>query len=64
MRLHLYLMTDAKSYGKEKSDPAVRASILESILLELKDDGRIAERIDLRFDRPAVREQFTNPQGR
>lgn len=50
--------------GKEKSDPAVRASILESILLELKDDGRIAERIDLRFDRPAVREQFTNPQGR
>jgi hypothetical protein len=57
-------MTDAKSYGKEKSDPAVRASILESILLELKDDGRIAERIDLRFDRPAVREQFTNPQGR
>ncbi|MGE5578533.1 MAG: cell division protein FtsQ/DivIB [Bacillota bacterium] len=50
--------------GKERSDPAARASMLESILLELKREGRIAERIDLRFDRPAVKEQFTDPQGR
>lgn len=50
--------------GKERSDPGARAAVLESILDELKAEGRIAERIDLRFDRPAVKEQFTSTQGR
>lgn len=50
--------------GKEKSDSAARAAMLESILGELKAEGRIAERIDLRFDRPAVKEQFTSTEGR
>lgn len=50
--------------GKERNDPAARASMLESILMELRNEGRIAERIDLRFDRPAVRYQFTDSQGR
>lgn len=50
--------------GKERNDPATRTAMLESILDELKADGRIAERIDLRFDRPAVKEQFTSTEGR
>jgi hypothetical protein len=37
--------------------------MLESILQQLALEGRIAERIDLRFERPAVKDQFTQPKG-
>ncbi|MEX0974080.1 MAG: FtsQ-type POTRA domain-containing protein [Bacillota bacterium] len=50
--------------GKERNDPAARASLLESILEELAREGRIAERIDLRFDKPAVKDQFVKTPGR
>ncbi len=44
--------------GKERNDLSSITSILESILSGLVEEGRIAERIDLRFDKPAVKEQF------
>ncbi len=50
--------------GKERNDPPARTAMLESILEGLKAEGRIAERIDLRFDRPAVKEQFKSTEGR
>lgn len=48
--------------GKERPDPEARAALLESILEDLAKGGRIAERIDLRFDKPAVKDFVQTPK--
>lgn len=50
--------------GKERNDPQTRASLLESILEELAKGGKIAEHIDLRFDKPAVKYRFAETPKR
>lgn len=50
--------------GKERQDPQARASLLESILEDLAKGGRMAEHIDLRYDKPAVKEQFVQTPKR
>lgn len=45
--------------GRERSNPEELSRLLESILQELTEGGRIAEHVDLRFDKPAVKEQFS-----
>lgn len=50
--------------GKERNDPENLSSLLESILEELAKGGRIAERIDLRYEKPAVKEQFVSTPKR
>jgi cell division protein FtsQ len=50
--------------GKERNDLETATSFLESILDERAKEGKIAERIDLRFEKPAVKEQFQKtPKG-
>lgn len=41
--------------GEEKTDYATTLALLESILNELEEEGKIAEYIDLRFDKQAVK---------
>lgn len=46
--------------GKETGDVARKAATLDSVLEDLASEGRIAEHIDMRFDKVAIKLQFTD----
>lgn len=48
--------------GKERPDPETKTALLESILNDLAEGGRIAEHIDLRYDKPAVKDFVQTPK--
>lgn len=50
--------------GEEKADAAPPAALLESILQDLSKQGKVASRIDLRFEKPVVKEQFQKTSER
>ena len=50
--------------GEEKADAGPVSALLESILQDLSKQGRVASRIDLRFEKPVVKEQFQKASER
>ena len=50
--------------GKDSGDIGVKAAALESVLQDLSSQGRLAERIDLRFEKVAIKLRLPpEPEG-
>jgi cell division septal protein FtsQ len=47
--------------GKDTGDIARKAAALDSVLRDLHDEGKIAERIDLRFEKVAIKLRLIEP---
>lgn len=50
--------------GTEKRDSEKKVALLESILADLEGEGSIAEHIDLRYDKQAIKLRFSEVGGR
>ena len=48
--------------GKDSGDVGVKAAALESVLEDLSGEGKIAERIDLRFEKVAIKLRLIEPE--
>lgn len=47
--------------GKDSGDLAVKATVLESVLQDLSREGKMAERIDLRYEKVALKLRLIEP---